>query len=73
LRNELKNVDLHKAIAAIGDHHNEEVFQKIASIFGDKIVINKVEDNSTCACTGYNCGCCLHLEWDVINLNDTGM
>ena len=27
---------------------------------------------SSCACVGYNCGCCLHLEFEKVGLNDTG-
>ena len=29
--------------------------------------------NSGCACIGYTCGCCAHIEVDKIGLNDTGI
>lgn len=33
---------------------------------------SSVTNNSSgCACSGYNCGCCLHVEIDAIDLNDT--
>ncbi|CAH1797251.1 unnamed protein product [Owenia fusiformis] len=29
-------------------------------------------DTNGCACVKYNCGCCAHLEFDKIHINDTG-
>ncbi|KAH3752040.1 hypothetical protein DPMN_186648, partial [Dreissena polymorpha] len=29
-------------------------------------------NGSSCVCSGYNCGCCADLKWDVIHLDDTG-
>ncbi|KAK3774436.1 hypothetical protein RRG08_028622 [Elysia crispata] len=39
--------------------------------------LQKVEDlrykeNSLCACKGYSCGCCIHMESKRISLNETG-
>ncbi|XP_052235667.1 uncharacterized protein LOC127847654 [Dreissena polymorpha] len=28
-------------------------------------------NGSSCVCSGYNCGCCADLKWDVIHLDDT--
>ena len=54
-------------------NQNKDVsFDKILSeiqLPGDDVT----KENSGCACSGYNCGCCLHLELPKINLNDTGM
>ena len=34
--------------------------------------ILKTSNNSGCACIKYNCGCCAHIVFPKIDLNDTG-
>ena len=37
--------------------------------YDENLGVNK----SGCGCMKYNCGCCAHVEFDRIKINDTGI
>ncbi|XP_045177795.2 uncharacterized protein LOC123537927 isoform X2 [Mercenaria mercenaria] len=51
--------------------YSSKVSHDVLRALKDPISFTRKDNSSGCACHGYNCGCCVHVKWDKIKLDDT--